>query len=129
MWIRTRHGGDRVDHTIGVSFQKKHVQRVHIEYGIIMVSIMLTIVGNRMVFRHVFMPIRHQTRQRRLPFNVRLRHVRRILRANLIIVHNLSERSQRMHRGFHGRETGRTPFMPLVAADRNQWGCHDQRHT
>ena len=94
-----------------------------------MPTIMLTFVGNRMAFRHVFMPIRHQTQQRRLLFDVRLRHVRRILRTNLIIAHNLSERSQRMHRGFHGRETGRAPFMPSVAADRNQRGCHDRRHT
>ena len=137
--IRAQHGGDRIDHAIGIALHKKHVQRFHTQREIaFMLVFMLAIGANRIIVRHIIAPILHQTREQRLLFDGSVRRILIIFEtifkvifeiifvvffgSILIMVrslafHNRSERNQRVHRGFDGCETGRTPLMPLISGD------------
>ena len=106
-----------------------------------MLTIMLAIGANRMIVRHIIAPIFHQTREQRLLFDGSVRRILIIFEIIFVVFfgsilimvrslafHNRSERNQRVHRGFDGCETGRTPLMPLITTDRNQRRSHNQRH-
>ena len=78
--IRAQHGGDRIDHAIGIALHKKHVQRFHTQREIafmlvFMLTIMLAIGANRMIVRHIIAPIFHQTREQRLLFDGSVRRI------------------------------------------------------